>query len=71
MAPLHQNQLAWMPCSRASPATNSGVSAEKVVATMEVPATHQGSERPARKKSPVPRLARRENATPMPSAITT
>ena len=33
--------------ARERPATNSGVSAENVVATMDVPATNQGSERPS------------------------
>ena len=33
------------------PVTTSGVSAPKVVATMEVPASHQGTLRPERKNS--------------------
>ena len=36
-----------------SPATTSGVSTAKVVATMEVPAAHHGRLRPASKKSSV------------------
>ena len=45
----HQNQLPAMPSVATSPAMASGVSAAKVVATIEVPASHQGSVRPARK----------------------
>ena len=59
-----------MPSSRTAPATNSGVSEENVVATIEVPATYQGRERPATKKSAVPALARRAKPMPMRTAAT-
>ena len=48
-APFHQSQLPATPYLATSPATTSGVSAAKVVATIEVPASHQGSERPETK----------------------
>ena len=69
--PIHQNQLAYMPCSLTRPATNSGVSDEKLVATIEVPAINHGSERPATKKSSALRLALRANAMPIPAAAST
>ena len=50
------------------PATKTGVSAAKVVATIDVPATNQPSERPATKKSLVPLLALFVNHAPMPIA---
>ena len=40
-----------MPPTATIPVTASGVSAAKVVATMEVPASHQGTLRPERKNS--------------------
>ena len=40
-----------MPFFATSSVTASGVSAAKVVATMEVPASHQGRLRPERKNS--------------------
>ena len=48
-APFHQSQLPATPNLATSPATTSGVSAAKVVATIDVPASHQGSERPETK----------------------
>jgi hypothetical protein len=57
-----------MPVSRDIPATNTGVSAANVVATIEVPATNQPSDLSATKKSAVLRLARRVNHRPMPMA---
>ena len=48
-APFHQSQLPATPYLATRPATTSGVSAANVVATMEVPASHQGSERPETK----------------------
>ena len=48
-APFHQSQLPATPYFATSPATTSGVSAAKVVATIEVPASHQGSDRPETK----------------------
>jgi hypothetical protein len=41
------------------PVTTRGVSAPKVVATMEVPASHQLTLRPERKNSPISPEARR------------
>src|ERR1700739_485059 len=55
---LHQIQLPAMPWVATNPLTNKGVSAAKVVATMEVPASHQETLRPERKKSSVLPLAR-------------
>ena len=49
MAKHHQSQFFQMPWSRTHPVTTSGVSAAKVVATIDVPATHHGSVRPERK----------------------
>lgn len=54
MRTLHQNQLAEMPSVLLIAETKTGVSAAKVVATIDVPATNQPSERPATKKSAVP-----------------
>ena len=48
--------------------TRFGVSVEKVVATIDVPSSHQGSFRPARKNSFVPEPARRANQSPTPRA---
>jgi len=48
---FHQSQLPAMPYFATRPVTTSGVSAAKVVATMEVPASHQGTLRPERKNS--------------------
>ena len=45
----HHSQFAATPASRTKPATKSGVSAAKVVATSEKPRSHQGMLRPARK----------------------
>ncbi|MDB4532557.1 hypothetical protein N9202_00665 [bacterium] len=58
-----------------------GVSAAKVVATIEIPRSHHGMERPARKKlsglffveraahHPIPRLTRRESAMMIQSSF--
>jgi hypothetical protein len=46
----------------------SGVSAAKVVATIEVPASHQGSRRPAAKNSTLLLPARLPCHAPSPSA---
>ena len=54
---LHQNQLAAMPYFATWPVTQSGVSAANVVATIEVPASHQVTCRPETKKSLVEALA--------------
>jgi hypothetical protein len=56
-----------MPSVATRPAIASGVSAAKVVATIEVPASHQGSERPATKNSALELPARRACASPYPS----
>ena len=50
-AAFHQIQLPAMPLRATNPATASGVSAANVVATIEVPASHQGRSRPERKYS--------------------
>ena len=56
----HQSQLPAIPYFTVRPVTASGVSAAKVVATIEVPASHQGTARPERKYSSEERPARRE-----------
>jgi len=60
----HQSQLPAIPCLTVSPVTASGVSAAKVVATMEVPASHQGTCRPERKYSSALRPARPVKTSP-------
>ena len=55
----HHHQFSETPPSRTIRTTCSGVSLEKVVATIEVPAIHHGRLRPARKKSVPLRDARR------------
>ncbi len=62
---FHHSQLPAMPFAATMPVTASGVSAAKVVATMEVPASHQGRDRPERKNSETLRPARPANARPM------
>src|SRR5690606_29972540 len=47
----HQAQLPATPCWRTMSVTRLGVSAEKVVATIDTPSSHQGMERPPRKNS--------------------
>ena len=49
----HHCQLPATPWVRTKLATRLGVSLEKVVATMESPASHQGTERPEAKNSAV------------------
>jgi hypothetical protein len=63
-AALHQIQLPAMPLRATRPATASGVSAAKVVATIEVPASHHGRLRPVRKYSLTLRLPRFEYHRP-------
>ena len=46
----HHSQLLATPPVRTISVTRFGVSAEKVVATMETPKSHQGMLRPERKK---------------------
>ena len=48
---FHHSQLPAMPPNATSPVTASGVSAPNVVATIEVPASHQGTFLPERKNS--------------------
>src|SRR5487761_608686 len=45
----HQIQFPAIPCVYTSPATSSGVSAENVVATIDVPASHHDTLRPETK----------------------
>ena len=45
----HHSQLPEIPCEYTSPVTTSGVSAANVVATIEVPASHQFTLRPETK----------------------
>ena len=49
----HHCQLPATPCVRTKLATRFGVSLENVVATIEMPASHQGTERPEAKNSAV------------------
>ncbi len=62
---FHQSQLPAMPLRATSSVTARGVSAAKVVATIDVPASHQGSARPDRKNSSVEPPARRAYQMPM------
>ncbi len=55
----HHSQFWLTPPVRTRSVTRFGVSVEKVVATIEVPRSHQGIDRPPRKNSPVSRPARR------------
>ena len=48
-ASYHQSQLPYTPCRRTRAAVASGASVANHVAAMDVPASHQGSERPAMK----------------------
>ena len=60
----HQSQFWLTPPVLTMSVTRFGVSVEKVVATMEVPRSHQGSFLPARKNSSVPWPARRAKYRP-------
>jgi hypothetical protein len=51
MTKFHQSQLPAIPFLATKPVTASGVSAAKVVATIDVPASHHGTLRPERKNS--------------------
>ena len=53
----HQHQLPATPCRRTMSVTKFGVSLLKVVATIDSPASHQGTDRPEAKNSAVPLLA--------------
>ena len=70
MTNAHQTQFWLTPPVRTRSVTKLGVSAEKVVATIDVPINHQGMERPARKYSSVPRPARRAKANPTLRIVT-
>ncbi len=59
----HQAQFWDTPLVRMKSVTRLGVSVEKVVATIEVPISHQGAARPEAKNSVVPRPARRAKKT--------
>ncbi len=48
---FHHSQLPATPCADTRPVTTSGVSAAKVVATIEAPASHHGTARPEMKYS--------------------
>jgi len=61
----HQNQFCATPLVTTQPASVSGVSAAKVVATMEVPSSHQGVEPPEVKYSRTLLRPRRLQATPI------
>ena len=54
---LHQSQFPAMPWVATRPVTAKGVSAAKVAATIDVPASHQLTERPETKNSSVLVLA--------------
>ena len=58
-AKLHHHQFMNTPLLQIKPQISSGVPAPKVVATIDVPDSHQGSSRPDRKKSVVLFLASR------------
>src|SRR5215470_16677734 len=55
----HQHQFPATPCRRTMSVTRLGVSLLNVVATIESPASHQGTERPDAKNSDVLFPARR------------
>ncbi len=55
----HQTQLPATPWRRTMSVTRLGVSLEKVVATIDSPASHQGTARPEAKNSAVLLPARR------------
>ena len=50
---FHHSQFPATPLRATRPVTTSGVSAANVVATIDVPASHQGTLRPDRKYSAV------------------
>ena len=65
----HQDQFCATPPLRTKSAIRFGVSVEKVVATIDVPNSHQGSFRPERKNSSVPEPARRAKYRPIARAV--
>jgi hypothetical protein len=66
----HHSQFMLTPPVRTKLVTRFGVSAENVVATIEVPSNHQGSVRPERKYSSVSRPARCAYSSPITSVMT-
>ena len=66
MPKLHHSQLPAIPLEATTPQIYNGVSMEKVVAAMLVPANHQLSDRPETKKSSKLLAARRERYNPSP-----
>ena len=68
MTMFHHSQFPATPYFATSSVTASGVSTANVVATIEVPASHQGNERPPMKNSVIEEPARRDIATPIPAA---
>ena len=70
MTMFHHSQLPAIPFDATMPATASGVSTANVVATIEVPASHHGSDRPEMKNSATFFPARRANAIPIAPVIT-
>ena len=65
----HQTQLPATPVRRTMSVTRFGVSLLNVVATMDSPASHQGTARPETKNSDVLRLARRPRKSAGPKQI--
>ena len=65
----HQTQFPATPFCRTRSATRFGVPAEKVVATIETPKSHQGIPRPETKKSAELRPARFDTMTPTASVV--
>ena len=63
----HHTQFPATPFLRTMSVTRLGVSEEKVVATIEMPSSHQGMLRPDRKNSVVPEPARRAANRPIVS----
>src|SRR5687767_9649127 len=61
---FHQSQFPATPFSATMPVTASGVSAANVVATIDVPASHHGNDRPETKNSETFLPARRVYASP-------
>ncbi len=55
----HHAQFCDTPWVRTKSVTRLGVSVEKVVATIEVPISHHGADRPEAKNSEMPLDARR------------
>ena len=60
------NQTPGMPSVNTSSVIATGVSIEKLVAAIDTPASHQGSDRPATKKLSTEPPARRATTSPTP-----